>query len=487
MSVLKIRDKNGNVIDVPVLRGKKGDPGAKGDKGEKGDPGAKGDTYILTDADKEEIAQMVESPTHTTVATNEKYFSIDYDGIVSLKPEYQNGGSENAELPKKIVIPDVVNGTSVSGLIVSMFEENLVVEEITLPDSVTAIPNRFCAQAKNLKAIHNTEHITKVGERIILRTQVKKAMFPNLKEAADGAFAEANFLYTVDIGDNITTIPMGMFRNCAFLSLVKGGNSVNTINAQAFYATRNLKNLPLLSNVTSIGDLAFYQSRIQFDWDSLENCAFGVRATPVIDNTEKYWEGFKPEACENPIITQMSQSNPAWKDSYFYGSGTEGKKYSACASVLAILHIYSALTYEQYEHPDEFKTVLETANSAFITKEYFPSTFSNVKTIFEGLGCNVIERTGKITSATYQELCDALKDGAYVYSQVSTYQYDSHGHVAILYGINSNGEVLVLDSGTLHAPFAEVDVEDIFTYRMPFQNLTGPESSFVIVKKGAVG
>lgn len=42
-SVLKVKDGSGNWIDIPAIVGEKGD---------------KGDTYVLTDADKQEIAEM---------------------------------------------------------------------------------------------------------------------------------------------------------------------------------------------------------------------------------------------------------------------------------------------------------------------------------------------------------------------------------------------------------------------------------------------
>ena len=51
MAILRIRDKNGNVQEVLVLRGE------KGEKGDPGDPGDQG--YVLTEADKQEIAGMV--------------------------------------------------------------------------------------------------------------------------------------------------------------------------------------------------------------------------------------------------------------------------------------------------------------------------------------------------------------------------------------------------------------------------------------------
>ena len=45
--------------DGGAFKGDKGDKGEKGDKGDKGDTGAAGDTYVLTDADKEEIFEKV--------------------------------------------------------------------------------------------------------------------------------------------------------------------------------------------------------------------------------------------------------------------------------------------------------------------------------------------------------------------------------------------------------------------------------------------
>jgi hypothetical protein len=47
MAILRIRDKNGNITEVTAI---------KGEKGEKGD---KGEDYIITEADKQEIAERV--------------------------------------------------------------------------------------------------------------------------------------------------------------------------------------------------------------------------------------------------------------------------------------------------------------------------------------------------------------------------------------------------------------------------------------------
>lgn len=44
MSILRIRDSNGNIQEILAIKGEKGD---------------KGDDYVLTDADKQEIANQI--------------------------------------------------------------------------------------------------------------------------------------------------------------------------------------------------------------------------------------------------------------------------------------------------------------------------------------------------------------------------------------------------------------------------------------------
>jgi hypothetical protein len=50
MAIVKIRDKEGNVQEIQVIKGKDGKDGTNGTDGK---------DYVLTDADKEEIATKV--------------------------------------------------------------------------------------------------------------------------------------------------------------------------------------------------------------------------------------------------------------------------------------------------------------------------------------------------------------------------------------------------------------------------------------------
>lgn len=75
MAILRVRDADGNITDIPAIKGEKGDPGKdgtmsfedltdeqkaslKGDKGEKGDTPVKGTDY-WTASDKAQIVNDV--------------------------------------------------------------------------------------------------------------------------------------------------------------------------------------------------------------------------------------------------------------------------------------------------------------------------------------------------------------------------------------------------------------------------------------------
>lgn len=429
----------------------------------------------------------------------ETYFDIDCDGLVSLKAEYRGRpsattypyavsdmgvgveGSKISELPEKVVIPDVIDGTAVTGVQAGMFYCNERLRELVLPDAVEEIPTYFCREAMNLRTIHNTERITKIATLGFAYTRVEKLMFPNLTEVEDSAFGACGFLYSVDIG-KITKIPDRTFMQCCLLSAVKGGENVTTIGLKAFLYTKNLKNLPLLSNVTSIGDYAFFGSRVQFDWSTIDSqCTYGSMATPVLDNTTDFWSGVEYTPCENPLITKMSQRNAEWTGLYY---GDAGVVYLNACAVFASIHIHSALSGKVYTHPDGFAEELRAIDSSFLTESGWPGKFANVAPLFNALGYKTTVYEEDLTAEIYQAMCEALARGAYVYSQVSTTSNADGGHAVVIYGINSNGEVLVLDSDLLYEKYRETGLsDDLYVYRMPYQNLVGPSSNFVVVEK----
>ena len=90
MSVLKIKDSQGNWVGVPQIKGDKGEQGERGPQGiqgERGPQGPQGDDYVLTEQDKRDIAELVDAGGMVVTATqiNGIQYSIDstYDDIKS--------------------------------------------------------------------------------------------------------------------------------------------------------------------------------------------------------------------------------------------------------------------------------------------------------------------------------------------------------------------------------------------------------------------
>ena len=432
-----------------------------------------------------------------------KYFDIDDTGVIALKPKYRgcptantyplsvsdNGvgkdGSEIYNLPIRIVIPEVINGVAVTGLANGMFYYNGVVEEIVIPNTITTVPEAFCLYTYNLRVVENTEHITQIGTKAFMNSRVEQALFPNLEEMGAQAFTQSTFLHTADIG-KIQTIPLGAFVACTSLQAVKGGENVTTIETSGFERTHNLKDVSFLSllNVTNIGNSAFSCSRIQFDWSKLTNCTFGTNATPVADNTTDYWSRtignhfYTP--CENRLVTLFNQRHPLWANEKI---GNTGFNWSVGCGNLCVLHIHSALTGKKYATPFDFEVELDgkSASDGTLLLNIMADNPTNAEKFYKGLGYTTTSYTGILNEAAFQDMLDALANGGYLHISKSTSGNVNSGHAIIAYGINELGEVMFADSDTkTHL----VDVyNDKFTYQTPFQNVTGPDSDVIIVRK----
>jgi len=406
--------------------------------------------------------------------SDSKYFDIDYDGIVSLNPNYLS------TLPEKVAFPEFINGVAVSGFQAGMFQGNLRVKEIVLPDTVSSIPENFCKEAKNLRLVKNTEHIESVGASAFYQTRIEKAMLPNLKELGSNAFRNCIYLRIVDIGD-VENIPDYAFCWCSNLSLFKGGANVKTIGKHAFRCALTLKNLPFLSGnkVTSIDDYAFFNCRIQFDWALLTACTFSTNyPTPIADNTSEYWVGADYTPCENKLVTMFSQRDTRWANETI---GSTNAPYSNGCAFISAIHIHSAFTDRLYSTPMEFEAEIEALDSALLTQS--PNNPDNVANILTALGYSVTKLSGEITNEKLEQAYEALSNGAYVFCGMSTTSNVNGSHSILLYGVNGIGEVMVLDSDSGGHFFDDYCNTDVLTYQIPIQNLTGPSTTMYIVSK----
>lgn len=134
MSILKIRDENGNVIEIPVLKGDKGDPGPKGD-----------------DASTEQIAQIVDGALEPykylqkdeNLRTNVDFLNVLYSARINgeLQVDYNISCSAEPVGPPHITnkqyvdnaISEAISGISSGGGSVDTGQINQLIDDALEP------------------------------------------------------------------------------------------------------------------------------------------------------------------------------------------------------------------------------------------------------------------------------------------------------------------------------------------------------------------
>lgn len=452
-------------------------------------------------------------------ATDEIYFDITADGIISLKPEYRgacsstsytyglsdNGknrnGTRNKELPEEIVIPESVNGIAVTALAVAMFMFNRRVKRLVLPECVTEIPRNFCAEANNLEEVKGTENVTTMGANAFYRTNIRKAYFPSLATFTDGSqFMGCANLVVADLGNVLknagAAIPKKCFSACEKLESLRNAGGITSIGEQGLYLTYRLNNLSFLPNLTNIGTHGLFLSRADYDWDNLTGCTFGEMSTSNDVNTYDY-SGCAFTPCNTPMRSTFEQNNPLWADKNI---GNCANTYaSGCATVAAAM-VYSALMGVDLESPEEFVTAVGNANPNLLNVDIADwvigtdpngekdTTWEELRQWLDAVGLQA-EYVSSASPENVQSVYDALANGALVIARtVGDNAYTNH--TVVIHGINANGELLVVNSSS---SARSIGIYEAATYAMPVQNMmrdaagaaatNDVEDHFVIVTK----
>ena len=409
-----------------------------------------------------------------------QFFTITDDGVVSLKPEYRgacpsnrntftyaisdNGidaaGSKNTYLPKYLVIPELVDEIAVVSLAPGMFMQNQAVEGLTLPDSVTEIPERFCDFAINLKNIRNTEQIEKIGNVAFQSVSLEKIKCPNLTSLGMAAFNNCPFLKYADIG-NVTTIPNSAFAGTSMLSRIKGGAGVTTIEVNALRSTKRLNKVDFLEGLTTVGANAIHCSALDCSWARL--------------STTDIWTGCKVTAKENPLPTLLSQQDPRWADETIGGTET---KYRVACVLFTVMHAYCALHNLTLSTVDEFVAIINQKDPDILNTVFSNGgQNSDVPELCTALGlsCTTYQNYGQ---TELQAVYDAIAQGKYVFVAIPA----PTSHAVLAYGAKENGEFMIADSSFGAAE--TVGRGDLpIKYSIPYQNITTPTSLIHIISR----
>ena len=499
-------DFNGDKGD----KGDKGDTGAQGIQGEKGDkgdtgaqgePGADGYTPVkgvdyFTAADKAEIAAAFSAD----IGAEDKYFDIDINGMVCLKPAYRGAlptkrsaytyaisdagigvvGTKNSELPERVVIPDMVKGLPVKSMAVGMFCNNMVVKEIVLPAAVTAIPDQWCRESCVEKVL-NTQNITSIGGYGFQKSRLLYANFPNLQTIGRAAFYICPNLRFANIG-NVTAIPEYCFNQCRSLIEVKSNQTQTSIGNFAFIFTECLQKvsfLPPTAKMQSVGQRAFFSTGLNFtnaQWNSFSD-NFGTEATPAQIHQD-IWSECAVTPHLNGLPTAFGQTDPRWKDLPIYtGTNNYGeaqKTYYYGCRFFTIITAYCGLHNLSFDTVQDLAAYLDEHHSGW--RPLFSSNGDHIVPFITHLGMTCEQLPFPDASSTdtmaqktakLQHLYDQISSGKYITFTVSGGQTIYDGHDVVAFGLTEDKRFVISNSAGSLAP----NMYDSTQYALPYQNL----------------
>ena len=465
-------------------------------------------------AREEDLAAKADIPE----PTDEIYFDITDDGVISLKPEYRgaysgtsassapywsdNGGKRdgtcNRELPEEVVIPDMVDGVAVTALANHMFHGNKRVKRIVLPGCVDAIPEGFCNAAVNLEEVGNTGRIKTLGSHAFNTTSIRKAYFPSLIElpkrsngnAATSHFANCANLVSADLGQVFAqpgaVIPKQCFSGCERLVRLRNAGGVTSIGERGLYMTRRMENpdflpadQPQLCKLTGIGAHGLLLSRVDFDWDTLPEDAFGALSTPKQVNITDY-SGCNFTACHNPLRSTFEQHDPRWANKII---GNCANTYSTGCATVAAAMIYSALMDVDMESPEEFVAAVGAVDESLLDLDIANGAndvtggddcWGELVRWFDAVGLHAVIYDS-VSAANVQVMYDALAGGALVWGRILA-DYNNDNHCVVIHGVNGAGELMVTDSS---AASRYIGVYEAATYTMPIRNFMRDRGDYV--------
>lgn len=129
-------------------------------------------------------------------------------------------------------------------------------QTITIPTTITTIPNYCFYNDSNLTTISGTSNVTSIGGAAFENcSKLTTIDISSVTALAWNSFKGCSKLNNITLNSGLTSIPSSCFKGCSTLSSIDLSN-VTSIGASAFEGCTSLTSIDL-SNVTSIGQASF--------------------------------------------------------------------------------------------------------------------------------------------------------------------------------------------------------------------------------------
>ena len=222
-------------------------------------------------------------------------------------PVYNDGNGCNAiiETKSKKLIEGCCNTTIPDGVKIigygSFYKRYIYSFSLTIPDSVETIEH-WAFAISNLYSIYIGDGVTTIGEAAFYQcsNMERIKLSKNLEEIECGTFIQCEKLEEIVIPSSVTSIGLAAFRGCRWLRKVDIPNSVTNIGGYAFAECSFLSDIEIPSSVTEIKCSCFYKCyclkeiKIPTSVTSIESGAFrecsGLNKVLIWDTVESIAE-----------------------------------------------------------------------------------------------------------------------------------------------------------------------------------------------------
>ncbi|MBR5983232.1 MAG: leucine-rich repeat domain-containing protein [Bacteroidales bacterium] len=151
---------------------------------------------------------------------------------------------------------------------------------LTIPDSVSIIGEsafEFCG----FSSLTIGNNVTSIGSYAFFNSGIFTLNYNATNCTSIGEYngiTENTNTYVLIIGENVETIPSGLFRGCTGLTEITIPNSVTSIGENTFYGCNELTVITIGSSAENIGESAFD------DCDNISNINIFAEIPPTLDN-----------------------------------------------------------------------------------------------------------------------------------------------------------------------------------------------------------
>jgi len=178
-------------------------------------------------------------------------YSVSEDGVLTLKDRTAATGA--------IVIPDKVNGITVTAIGEMAFQNNTSLASVTLPSTVTEIGMSAFAGCTGLTCINGMGNVRTVGNEAFRQCSSLQSIDISSVTGSIGAHTlrECTSLTSITIPDSVTSLGLSAFYGCSNLTDVTLLEGLGSIDAYCFFGCSSLSSVSIPESVTSVAESVF--------------------------------------------------------------------------------------------------------------------------------------------------------------------------------------------------------------------------------------